>query len=190
MAGEKQSKTRSFRSCSPSWSSKSSLCGSDRTGFASSSRLSQGESEAGSGGGHPAYRQSRLSQNRPGPDQLTAEEMSCSDGGAVGEVGLSCSPATSTAGGVGSRSTPALHVTPAQMALQQQLRTKHGELSRRIAGQQAELARLGEQLAATSYPAPSPPQQQLYLEADLVGAGGGSGGVGQYTAGEPGQDLV
>merc|ERR1712029_1271419 len=42
-----------------------------------------------------------------------------------------------------------LCLTPAQVALQQQLKSKHAELSRRIALQQAELLRLGEQLALT-----------------------------------------
>ena len=39
-----------------------------------------------------------------------------------------------------------LLLTPAQQLLQQQLRTKHCELERRIAEQQQELARLGQQL--------------------------------------------
>merc|ERR1719348_2501665 len=42
-----------------------------------------------------------------------------------------------------------LFLTAAQVALQQQLKSKHAELSRRIALQQAELLRLGEQLALT-----------------------------------------
>ena len=42
-----------------------------------------------------------------------------------------------------------LVLTPAQQCLQQQLRTKHRELSKRIALQQQELKKLGEQLLLT-----------------------------------------
>merc|ERR1719220_3242736 len=58
-----------------------------------------------------------------------------------------------------------IYLTPAQVALQTQLKSKHAELHRRIALQQAELLRLGEQLALTyrdlgSFFNHPPPQQQ------------------------------
>jgi len=84
-ATDKQSKTHSFRSGSPTWSSKSSLCGSDRTGFASSSRMSKETSDNPvSSIGEPSYRQSQMNHSR-GHDRTNdsiaglSEEMSCDD---------------------------------------------------------------------------------------------------------------
>merc|ERR1711990_1030340 len=54
--------------------------------------------------------------------------------------------------------SPGWTLTPAQQALQLQLKTKPAELCRRIAQQQAELVQLGEQLVLTHSPAPSSPQ--------------------------------
>ena len=53
-------------------------------------------------------------------------------GGGAGQV---------SGGASGSGGSGRLYLTPAQMALQQQLKSKHAELSRRIALQQAELLR-------------------------------------------------
>merc|ERR1719270_2553828 len=149
-ATDKQSKTHSFRSGSPTWSSKSSMCGSDRTGFASSSRMSDSHT---SDTGHPAYRSQRLGGARCDmstvSDQDQVDTYSVTSGGSIiyrSEAGgghVSGGSAGIIDGG------GRLYLTPAQVALQQQLKSKHAELSRRIALQQAELLRLGEQLALT-----------------------------------------
>ena len=134
---DKQSKTHSFRSGSPTWSSKSSMCGSDRTGFASSSRMTDSLASEG----HPAFR----GGNRPpvmggggapsvASDQDQVDTYSVTSGGSImyREPGHQ-----ETDQGPGDR----VYLTPAQVALQTQLKSKHAELSRRIALQQAELLR-------------------------------------------------
>ena len=147
-ATDKQSKTHSFRSGSPTWSSKSSMCGSDRTGFASSSRMS----DTHTSDGHPAYRGHRLAQvsvsggaGAGGRSELSADDQldtfSVTSGGSLIYPGLSeVSPVVTCAAGA-APANARLYLTPAQMALQQQLKSKHAELSRRIAMQQAELLR-------------------------------------------------
>ena len=87
---DKQSKTHSFRSGSPTWSSKSSMCGSDRTGFASSSRMTDSLASEG----HPAFRGGGGNGNRPpvmaggGPpsvasDQDQVDTYSVTSGGSI-----------------------------------------------------------------------------------------------------------
>ena len=86
----------SFRSGSPTWSSKSSLCGSDRTGFATSSSVdnsrhgeqgSMGGGSIGGGSRHGSYRQSRLNQ-RPA-SSASAMESRMVDGGSM-DGSISC----------------------------------------------------------------------------------------------------
>lgn len=200
---DKQSKTHSFRSGSPTWSSKSSLCGSDRTGFASSSRMSQENNSdiPVSSVAQQAYRKSRLCTPRQHSsigevtDSMAglSEDMSCeeqlpdnSDTYSVtsadkysgvrpsGRSPRSCEkPFVDPCTGDPDQSSPdkfdlppasPLVLTAAQVALQHQLKTKHAELSRRIALQQAELTRLGDQLSLTftqSAPGYNGQQQQL-----------------------------
>jgi len=143
IAADKQSKTHSFRSGSPTWSSKSSMCGSDRTGFASSSRVSDSlASET-----HPAYRGQRMQRSDiNSSDQEQVDVYSVTSGGGMMYRG---GPGVIETSGHASNGTGRLYLTAAQVALQQQLKSKHAELSRRIALQQAELLRLGEQLALT-----------------------------------------
>ena len=50
-----------------------------------------------------------------------------------------------------SNGTPRLQMTPAQIQLQEQLRTKHAELYRKIGEQQVELRRISEQLLMSQY---------------------------------------
>ena len=137
---DKQSKTHSFRSGSPTWSSKSSMCGSDRTGFASSSRMTDSLASEG----HPAFRGGGGNGNRPpvmavgGPpsvasDQDQVDTYSVTSGGSI----MYREPGHQEDQGPGDR----VYLTPAQVALQTQLKSKHAELSRRIALQQAELLR-------------------------------------------------
>ena len=137
---DKQSKTHSFRSGSPTWSSKSSMCGSDRTGFASSSRMTDSLASEG----HPAFRGGGGNGNRPpvmaggGPpsvasDQDQVDTYSVTSGGSI----MYREPGLQEDQGPGDR----VYLTPAQVALQTQLKSKHAELSRRIALQQAELLR-------------------------------------------------
>lgn len=170
---DKQSKTHSFRSGSPTWSSKSSMCGSDRTGFASSSRMTDSLASEG----HPAFRGGGGNGNRPpvmavgGPpsvasDQDQVDTYSVTSGGSI----MYREPGHQEDQGPGDR----VYLTPAQVALQTQLKSKHAELSRRIALQQAELLRLGEQLALT-YRDPGsffnnhpPQQQQQVVEPDQI----------------------
>jgi len=146
----------SFRSGSPTWSSKSSLCGSDRTGFATSSSI---DNSQGLGSRQGSYRQSRLIQ-RPtaGSGMESVGDMSC-DEAMVRTDDDSASVASSVAPtNIPPQPSPGWTLTPAQQALQLQLKTKHAELCRRIAQQQAELVQLGEQLLLTHSPAPSSPQ--------------------------------
>jgi len=140
---EKHNKTQSFRSGSPTWSSKSSMCGSDRTGWATSSRMS----DSVTSDSHPVNRQSMPPNSRIGRCELSSSDDHCLD------------PLDSfsvTSGGMFGGEEQSreedrqnIYLTPAQIALQEQLKSKHSELSRRIALQQAELIRLGEQLALT-----------------------------------------
>jgi len=168
-ATDKQSKTHSFRSGSPTWSSKSSMCGSDRTdrtGFASSSRMSDSHTSDG----HPAYRSQRLARCDMS-DQDQVDTYSVTSGGSIiyrSEAAAAGSRGSVSGSGSGMVDGGGrLYLTPAQVALQHQLKSKHAELSRRIALQQAELLRLGEQLALTYrdpgsyYNQPAPPDPQL-----------------------------
>jgi len=148
----KSGNTHSFRSGTPTWSSKSSLCGSSGTGFASSSRISQ--SEAGDNPPSSQMNRHRLSRcstslGDEGILQMQIQQdpaMSDSISG-MEESGADVSGADmSDCGGLDSAP---LVLSPAQQQLQQQLRTKHAELARRIASQQEELLRLGNQLALT-----------------------------------------
>ena len=135
-ATEKQSKTHSFRSGSPTgsgWSSKSSMCGSDRTGWATSSRMS----DSVTSDSHPAHR-AGAGLARAGRAKISSAEDHCMD--------QMDSFSVSSAGGYGAGGAEAagggrVYLTPAQVALQEQLKSKHSELSRRIALQQAELIR-------------------------------------------------
>lgn len=95
--------------------------------------------------GHRMIQPSGRSEIASSEDQL--DSFSVTSGGSLIYPGLSESASMSTVGAGGGNS--GLYLTPAQMALQQQLKSKHAELSRRIAMQQAELLRLGEQLALT-----------------------------------------
>ena len=136
-ATEKQSKTHSFRSGSPTWSSKSSMCGSDRTGWATSSRMS----DSVTSDSHPAHR-AGASLARAGRAKMAAAEDHCMD--------QMDSFSVSSAGGYGGPEPGGgrVYLTPAQVALQEQLKSKHSELSRRIALQQAELIRSVSALGA------------------------------------------
>ena len=132
-ATEKQSKTHSFRSGSPTWSSKSSMCGSDRTGWATSSRMS----DSVTSDSHPAHRAGA----RPGLARLGRAKISGAEDHCMDQMD---SFSVSSAGGYGGGVEPPgqrIYLTPAQVALQEQLKSKHSELSRRIALQQAELIR-------------------------------------------------
>merc|ERR1719471_2844188 len=167
IAADKQSKTHSFRSGSPTWSSKSSMCGSDRTGFASSSRVSDSlASET-----HPAYRGQRMPRSDiNSSDQEQVDVYSVTSGGGMMYRG---GPGVIETSGHASNGTGRLYLTAAQVALQQQLKSKHAELSRRIAMQQAELLRLGEQLALTYndpgsyFPQQQQQQQQSHLSVTI-----------------------
>ena len=135
-ATEKQSKTHSFRSGSPTWSSKSSMCGSDRTGWATSSRMS----DSVTSDSHPAHR-AGAGLARVGRAKISTEDSHCMD--------QMDSFSVSSAGGYGGVEAAGggrVYLTPAQVALQEQLKSKHSELSRRIALQQAELIRSASQL--------------------------------------------
>ena len=144
-ATDKQSKTHSFRSGSPTWSSKSSMCGSDRTdrtGFASSSRMTDSLASEG----HPAFRGGGRPSVMAGvgtasvtSDQDQVDTYSVTSGGSImyREPGHRVSEAGDQDQAAGDR----IYLTPAQVALQTQLKSKHAELSRRIALQQAELLR-------------------------------------------------
>ena len=102
--------------------------------------------------GHPAYRGHRLAQvsvsggaGAGGRSELSADDQldtfSVTSGGSLIYPGLSeVSPVVTCAAGA-APANARLYLTPAQMALQQQLKSKHAELSRRIAMQQAELLR-------------------------------------------------
>merc|ERR1711892_39021 len=220
---EKHSKTHSFRSGSPTWSSRSSLCGSDRTGFASSSRMSQDNDSVcsdnmGSSVGHPAYRQSRLSHNRKRERQTDSmagmsEDMSCEEQNTDQTDTYSVTSETKFSAPnivdpepepepmpndklyqdqrqveqveaqpekflpvpqspIEDQNSPdkfdrppasPIVLTAAQVALQQQLKTKHAELSRRIVLQQAELLRLGDQLQMTYTQSPPSPAYTNHL---------------------------
>ena len=138
---DKQSKTHSFRSGSPTWSSKSSMCGSDRTGFASSSRMTD---SLASESGHPAFRGGARAQVMTGAgpasvasDQDQVDTYSVTSGGSIMYRGPEAGDQADQGAGAGDR----IYLTPAQVALQTQLKSKHAELSRRIALQQAELLR-------------------------------------------------
>ena len=129
-ATEKQCKTHSFRSGSPTWSSKSSMCGSDRTGWATSSRMS----DSVTSDSHPAHR-AGTGLARVGRAKISAVDDHCMD--------QMDSFSVSSVGGYGGveAASQRVYLTPAQVALQEQLKSKHSELSRRIALQQAELIR-------------------------------------------------
>merc|ERR1719273_767439 len=90
---------------------------------------------------HPAHR-AGTGLARVGRTKISAEDH-CMD--------QMDSFSVSSAGGYGGVEAAGqrVYLTPAQVALQEQLKSKHSELSRRIALQQAELIRLGEQLALT-----------------------------------------
>ena len=127
------------------------MCGSDRTGFASSSRMSDSLASEG----HPAF--------RGGGRQASRCEMS--GGGGAPSLGGGGAPSVTsdqdqvdafsvTSGGsmmyrgpgqgdqqAGGGDADRIYLTPAQGALQTQLKSKHAELHRRIALQQAELLR-------------------------------------------------
>ena len=122
------------------------MCGSDRTdrtGFASSSRMSDthtadGVSSVSAYRGHRMIQPSGRSEIASSEDQM--DSFSVTSGGSLIYPGLSESASMSgVASGTGGNS--GLYLTPAQMALQQQLKSKHAELSRRISMQQAELLR-------------------------------------------------
>ena len=130
-ATEKQSKTHSFRSGSPTWSSKSSMCGSDRTGWATSSRMS----DSVTSDSHPARAGARPGLARLGRAKISGAEDHCMD-----QMDTFSVSSTGGYGGV-EAAGQRVYLTPAQVALQEQLKSKHSELSRRIALQQAELIR-------------------------------------------------
>merc|ERR1719362_1430321 len=140
---------------------------------ASSSRMTDSLASEG----HPAFRGGGGNGNRPpvmaggGPpsvasDQDQVDTYSVTSGGSI----MYREPGLQEDQGPGDR----VYLTPAQVALQTQLKSKHAELSRRIALQQAELLRLGEQLALT-YRDPGsffnnhpPQQQQQVVEPDQI----------------------
>ena len=70
-----QSKTHSFRSGSPTWSSKSSMCGSDRTAWATSSRVS----DSVTSDTHPVNRLGGSGLARIGRCDLSSSEDHCLD---------------------------------------------------------------------------------------------------------------
>ena len=109
IAADKQSKTHSFRSGSPTWSSKSSMCGSDRTGFASSSRVSDSlASET-----HPAYRGQRMPRSDiNSSDQEQVDVYSVTSGGGMMYRG---GPGVIETSGHASNGTGRLYLTAAQV---------------------------------------------------------------------------
>jgi len=172
----KSGKTHSFRSGTPTWSSKSSVCGSTGTGFASSSRMSQELNTnqhlssyrsrySGSGAGSMSNQDMsglQIQQDLAISETLSVSGMdegsieNCVVGGLGGPGGggggvvntLDVVPGGGV-GDLGAAESP-LVLTPAQQLLQRQLRSKHLELSRRIAEQQRELNRLDQQLLLTT----------------------------------------
>ena len=115
IAADKQSKTHSFRSGSPTWSSKSSMCGSDRTGFASSSRVSDSlASET-----HPAYRGQRIPRSDiNSSDQEQVDVYSVTSGGGMMYRG---GPGVIETGGHASNGTGRLYLTAAQVRIVTQI---------------------------------------------------------------------
>jgi len=185
----------SFRSGSPTWSSKSSLCGSDRTGFATSSSV---DNSQGQGSRHGSYRQSRLIQRpQTGSGMESVGDISCDEAMATRTDEDSASVASSIAPTL-PQPSPGWSLTPAQQALQLQLKTKHAELCRRIAQQQAELVHLGEQLLLTHSPAPTSPQgltvqqqqQSQRLQQLVQTRQPGQAGVGASPTGWSPQQVV
>lgn len=121
------------------------MCGSDRTdrtGFASSSRMSDTHTTHTAEGvsayrGHRMLQPSGRSEIASSEDQM--DSFSVTSGGSLIYPGMSESASMSGLASGGGNS--GLYLTPAQTALQQQLKSKHAELSRRISMQQAELLR-------------------------------------------------
>ena len=124
------------------------MCGSDRTdrtGFASSSRMSDTHTTH-TAEGVSAYRGHRMIQPSGGRSEIASSEdqldtYSVTSGGSLIYPGMSESASMSGVNS-GAGNSAGIYLTPAQMALQQQLKSKHAELSRRISMQQAELLRL------------------------------------------------
>eukprot|EP00088_Acartia_fossae_P037989 TRINITY_DN3924_c0_g1_i15.p1 TRINITY_DN3924_c0_g1~~TRINITY_DN3924_c0_g1_i15.p1 ORF type:complete len:660 (-),score=127.87 TRINITY_DN3924_c0_g1_i15:70-1767(-) len=198
----KSGKTHSFRSGTPTWSSKSSVCGSTGTGFASSSRISQENNTnqlssyrsrySGSGASmsnqeiHGLQLQQDLaiseSLSVSGMEEGSLENCGVAVNGGVGVIpapdhaaltGVVGGAATAGGGGgaggvgngLGGGGDNSLVLTPNQhvLELQRDLRSKHMELSRRIAEQQRELSRLNQQLLLTSQMTGAPLEPGSYL---------------------------
>ena len=80
-------------------------------------------------------------------------------------------------------SRPHIFLTPAQLSLQQQLRIKHAELSKKILEQQEELRRTSEQLLMSQYgllpiPASSSNETSPLATTPVQNSGAGAGGAG------------
>lgn len=177
---------------SPTWSSKSSMCGSSGTG-ASSSKFSQehkqsysdnnlsdgahpvgsfdsiGRSPGGMPGGRPLknlcrgestptmgdsrIEESKMANESRQPIMQLATPTPQSSNGFNGPTTVLV-PAPMAAmpnPHIAMTSRPHIVMTPAQLQLQEQLRAKHNELSRRIVEQQEELRRVSEQLVMSQY---------------------------------------
>lgn len=173
----KSGKTHSFRSGTPTWSSKSSVCGSTGTGFASSSRMSQENNTntqlgsyrsrySGSSMGNAEIGGLQLQQDLAISESLSGMEDGSIDNCVVGAQQLIVPPEVPVPVAVPQQpqeQQSSLILTPAQLQLQRQLRSKHAELSRRIAEQQRELSRLNQQLLLTA----SPIDNSLYLPSHV-----------------------
>eukprot|EP00095_Tigriopus_kingsejongensis_P000321 maker-scaffold292_size219010-snap-gene-1.33 protein:Tk00321 transcript:maker-scaffold292_size219010-snap-gene-1.33-mRNA-1 annotation:"PREDICTED: hypothetical protein LOC100650446" len=169
---------------SPTWSSKSSMCGSSGTGVSSSKisldhKHSYSDTNLSDGVPHPMSSFECMSRS-PGPQvsrsnkavvpavrvpELKAPEtrptsvMQMATSSSQSSNGFS-SPATVLVPApmaavpnphLAMSSRPHIVMTPAQLQLQEQLRTKHNELSQRIVEQQEELHRISEQLVMSQY---------------------------------------
>ena len=124
------------------------MCGSDRTdrtGFASSSRMtdslaSEGHPAFRAGGGRPSV-MTGVGTASVTSDQDQVDTYSVTSGGSIMYREPGHRGAEDQDQGAGAGAGDRIYLTPAQVALQTQLKSKHAELSRRIALQQAELLR-------------------------------------------------